>query len=58
MRMPLIVYHPEWAEAGQQLARSEQMINNTDYALTLLSMAGLKSTSDYMQGVDFSAALA
>jgi arylsulfatase A-like enzyme len=53
LRMPLIIYHPKL----KQIKRSKQIINNTDFAPTMLAMAGAEKTPDYMQGYDFSAAL-
>ena len=53
MRMPLIVRYPGMIRAG---SRSDWLINNTDFAPTLLAMAGV-SKPDYMQGLDFSGAL-
>ncbi|MBU2912599.1 sulfatase family protein [Reichenbachiella agariperforans] len=49
MRMPFIVKYPKSIEAG---TRSDAMINNTDFAPTLIEMAGGK-TPDYMQGRSF-----
>ncbi len=48
MRMPFIVRYPETVKAG----RSDLLINNTDFAPTLIEMAG-GETPDYMQGKSF-----
>ncbi|MCP4311530.1 MAG: sulfatase [Bacteroidetes bacterium] len=53
MRMPLIVWYPEVIKAG---TRSDWLINNTDFAPTMLAMAGAEAP-EYMQGLDFSGAL-
>jgi arylsulfatase A-like enzyme len=53
MRMPLIVWYPEVIKAG---TRSDWLLNNTDFAPTMLAMAGAKAP-EYMQGLDFSSAL-
>jgi len=53
MRMPLIVRYHEVIKAG---TRSDWLINNTDFAPTLIAMAGAEAP-DYMQGLDFSSAL-
>jgi N-acetylglucosamine-6-sulfatase len=44
--MPLIVRYPKMVKAG---SKSDWMINNTDFAPTMLALAGVK-TPDYMQG--------
>nr|WP_281503812.1 sulfatase [Arenibacter sp. F26102] len=49
MRMPFFVRYPKSIEAG---TRTEAIINNTDFAPTLIEMAGGK-TPDYMQGHSF-----
>ncbi|MFI3269735.1 MAG: sulfatase [Rikenellaceae bacterium] len=49
MRMPFIVRYPESIKAG---SRTDLLINNTDFAPTLIEMAGGK-TPDYMQGKSF-----
>ncbi len=49
MRMPLIVRYPRTIAAG---TRSDAIVNNTDFAPTLLDYAGL-STPQYMQGRSF-----
>ena len=46
MRMPLIVRHPEIKNSG---VRSDLLINNTDFAPTMIEMAGGNKPS-YMQG--------
>jgi uncharacterized sulfatase len=53
MRMPLIVRYPGMIQAG---SRSDWLINNTDFAPTMLAMAGAEAP-EYMQGLDFSGAL-
>ena len=53
MRMPLIVHWPKMIKAG---ARCNWLINNTDFAPTLLSLAGLP-TPEYMEGRSFAPAL-
>ncbi len=54
MRMPFIVHYPEKIEAG---TTNDWIINNTDFAPTLLAIAGVE-TPDYMQGHSFVDALA
>ncbi len=54
IRMPLIVHYPKTAAAG---SRCDWLINNTDFAPTLLELAGI-ARPDYMQGHSFAAALA
>ncbi|MGQ1783708.1 MULTISPECIES: sulfatase family protein [unclassified Saccharicrinis] len=49
MRMPFIVHYPEKIKAGQ---RTDAIINNTDFAPTLIEMAG-GTTPEYMQGKSF-----
>ncbi|MGJ8738394.1 sulfatase family protein [Zobellia laminariae] len=49
MRMPFFVRYPEKIKAG---TRTDAMINNTDFAPTLIELAG-GSTPDYMQGKSF-----
>ncbi len=49
MRMPFFVRYPEKIKAG---TRTDAIINNTDFAPTLIEMAG-GSTPDYMQGKSF-----
>lgn len=54
IRMPLIIRDPyAKSEAGD---RCDWLINNSDYAPTLLSFAGVE-TPDYMQGESFKGAL-
>ncbi len=53
MRMPFIVHYPKVVKAGSQ---NDWLINNTDFAPTMLEIAGAK-TPDYMQGRSFAAAL-
>ncbi|PKQ61843.1 acetylglucosamine-6-sulfatase [Labilibaculum filiforme] len=45
-RMPFIIHYPELVKAGQ---RSQSIINNTDFAPTLIDLAGGK-VPDKMQG--------
>ncbi|MEL6252534.1 MAG: sulfatase [Bacteroidota bacterium] len=49
MRMPFLVHYPEKIKAG---GRSKLLINNADFAPTMLEMAGGK-VPDYMQGMSF-----
>ncbi|BAX78457.1 sulfatase family protein [Labilibaculum antarcticum] len=53
MRMPFIVHCPAKIKAGQ---RTDALINNTDFAPTLIEMAGGK-TPEYMQGKSFKSIL-
>ena len=53
-RMPLIVHWPDKVKAG---AVNDWLINNTDFAPTMLALAGIE-TPKYMQGRSFAAALA
>jgi len=53
IRMPLIVHYPKMIKAN---SRNNWLINNTDYAPTLLELAGIE-TPDYMQGNSFVDAL-
>lgn len=53
MRMPLIVRYPQMIQAG---SKSDWIINNTDFAPTMLALAGV-NTPEYMQGQNFSRAL-
>jgi len=53
IRMPLIVHYPEMVRSG---SRCDWLINNTDYAPTLLDLAGIKIPG-YMQGTSFVSAL-
>jgi arylsulfatase A-like enzyme len=53
MRVPFIVHWPRIVEAGQV---NDWLINNTDFAPTILELAGA-ATPDYMQGRSFAAAL-
>jgi len=46
MRMPFIVHYPDKVKAGQ---RNDLIINNTDFAPTIIGLAGGK-TPGYMQG--------
>ena len=49
MRMPFIVHYPKMIKDG---SRTDLLINNTDYAPTMIELAGGK-TPDYMQGRSF-----
>jgi arylsulfatase A-like enzyme len=49
MRMPFLVRYPKMIAAG---TRTDEIINNTDFAPTILALAGLE-TPDYMQGRSF-----
>ena len=49
MRMPFFVRYPKSIEAG---TRTDAIVNNTDFAPTLIELAGGK-TPDYMQGHSF-----
>lgn len=49
MRMPFIMHNPGRIEAGTE---SDLLINNTDFAPTMLQLAG-GETPDYMQGGSF-----
>ncbi|WP_460543645.1 sulfatase family protein, partial [Echinicola sediminis] len=49
MRMPFFVRYPEKIKAG---SRTDAIINNTDFAPTLIELAGGK-TPEYMQGHSF-----
>jgi arylsulfatase A-like enzyme len=49
LRVPFIVRYPAWMAAGTRL---DALVNNTDFAPTLLAMAGVKAPS-YMQGRSF-----
>ncbi len=53
MRMPFIVRYPKLAKAG---STNGWLINNTDFAPTILELAGAK-TPNYMQGRSFAPAL-
>lgn len=53
IRMPLIVHYPKMIKAD---SRCSWLINNTDFAPTLLELAGVRRP-DYMQGHGFAEAL-
>lgn len=53
MRMPLFIRYPKMIKAG---TRTDAIVNNTDFAPTLIELAGGK-TPDYMQGNSFKAIL-
>ncbi|MDP6523226.1 MAG: sulfatase [Kiritimatiellia bacterium] len=54
MRMPFIVHWPKGVKKGQV---NDWLINNTDFAPTILELAGAEKTPDYMQGRSFAAAV-
>ncbi|RMD84303.1 MAG: DUF4976 domain-containing protein, partial [Lentisphaerae bacterium] len=54
LKMPFIVYAPEFVPAG---SHCNWLINNTDFAPTLLELAGLPTPPPYMQGRSFAGAL-
>ncbi len=49
MRMPFLVRYPKLIEPG---TRTDEIVNNTDFAPTILALAGLE-TPGYMQGRSF-----
>ena len=49
MRMPLIIRYPDVENIG---SRSDLLINNTDFAPTIIDLAG-GAVPDYMQGISF-----
>lgn len=53
IRMPLIIHHPAMTGKG---TRNDWLINNADFAPTLLAFAGVKRPA-YMQGHSFAGAL-
>jgi uncharacterized sulfatase len=53
LRMPLIIRYPKLIQAG---AKNDWIINNTDFAPTILEFAGLPKPK-YMQGESFARAL-
>ena len=53
IRMPLIVHYPKMIKPG---TRNDWLINNTDFAPTMLELSGIKRP-DYMQGRSFAKAL-
>jgi arylsulfatase A-like enzyme len=53
MRMPFIVYYPKMVKGG---STNHWLINNTDFAPTILDLAGV-ATPGYMQGRSFAPAL-
>ena len=54
LRMPFIVSAPMLTKPE---STNDWLINNTDFAPTLLELAGAEQTPDYMQGVSFAGAL-
>lgn len=57
MRMPFIAHWPEGINPELNGAVNKWLINNTDFAPTLLQVAGSKKIPDYMQGKSFASAL-
>jgi len=53
-RMPFIVHAPGLVKAKSV---NDWLINNTDFAPTILELAGVESAPDYMQGKSFASAL-
>ena len=53
MRMPLIIHYPKMIKSGSS---NNWLINNTDFAPTILALAGME-TPNYMQGRSFLDAL-
>jgi arylsulfatase A-like enzyme len=53
-RMPFIVYAPKRLQSG---AINDWLINNADFAPTILELAGIQKTPDDMQGRSFADAL-
>lgn len=53
MRMPFILHYPKLVKGGQ---RSDLLINNTDFAPTLIELAG-GTVPEYMQGKSFAPVL-
>lgn len=53
-RMPFIVHAPKIVKAG---SANGWLINNTDFAPTMLELAGILKTPEYMQGRSFADAL-
>ncbi|QGJ71762.1 Mucin-desulfating sulfatase [Planctomycetales bacterium 10988] len=49
LRMPFIVRYPKWIQSGQV---QEAIINNVDFAPTILAMANIEKP-EYMQGQSF-----
>jgi arylsulfatase A-like enzyme len=54
MRMPFIVHWPDGVAKG---ALNDWLINNTDFAPTIIALAGAAETPGYMQGRSFAGAL-
>jgi uncharacterized sulfatase len=54
MRMPLVVRYPKMVRAG---SRADLLVNNTDFAPTMLELAGVEVPRQ-MQGRSFASALA
>jgi N-acetylglucosamine-6-sulfatase len=53
-RMPFIVHAPQLI---QPASSNDWLINNTDFAPTILELAGIAKTPDYMQGRSFMGAI-
>jgi N-acetylglucosamine-6-sulfatase len=51
-RIPFVIRYPKLVKAG---SRSDAIIENVDFAATMLDFAGVEQTPDYMQGRDFRA---
>lgn len=49
-RMPFIVHAPQLIKGGSS---NDWLINNTDFAPTILELAGIEKTPEYMQGRSF-----
>jgi len=56
IRMPLIVHYPKMIRKSTKPARCDWLVNNVDFAPTLLDFAGA-NRPDYMQGHSFANAL-
>ncbi|WP_425510990.1 sulfatase family protein [Haloferula helveola] len=54
MRMPLVV---SWPDGIKETGTNDWLINNTDFAPTMLEVAGLEKTPEAMQGRSFAAAI-
>ena len=52
--MPFIVHAPRLSKAG---TTNHWLINNTDFAPTILDLAGVEETPEYIQGRSFADAL-
>lgn len=54
LKMPFIICGPGIAESGSS---NDWLINNTDFAPTILELVGVEKTPEYMQGCSFGSAL-